>query len=119
MVELTSSSPLRRPVDATRPVTRIRRSLYCLCCILGALSTVTLAQSTLGRIDPQHTPVLHPHLDLELTFDKPTDPGRWDRESPGLHAGFGSTDEIYFRSEVPALGENVSLWTGTGWRGER
>src|SRR6202007_2439046 len=36
----------------------------------------------------------------------------------GLHAGFGSADALYFRTEVPGIKDELS-WSGCGWKGER
>ena len=35
-----------------------------------------------------------------------------------LHVSFASTDEAYFRTEVPGINE-TKTWTATGWKGER
>jgi hypothetical protein len=86
---------------------------------LQCLGGSAFGQSSPGQIAPDHTPALGPHFDPELAFDAPTDPQRWTREPAGLHAAFGSTDAIYFRSEVPAVGNDASAWEATGWKGER
>jgi hypothetical protein len=54
----------------------------------------------------------------ELAFDVPSDEQAWSKLSAGLHAAFGSTDELYFRREVPSsnVSDNIRL---TGWKGER
>ena len=36
-----------------------------------------------------------------------------------MHVSFASTDELYFRSEVPELKNETVSWKGTGWKGER
>jgi Glycoside hydrolase 123, catalytic domain/Glycoside hydrolase 123 N-terminal domain len=95
------------------------RRLLALLITLHGLSGLAFGQSSPGQIDPGHTPALGPHFDPELAFDAPTDPQRWTREPAGLHAAFGSTDEIYFRSEVPAVGTGATAWEATGWKGER
>src|SRR5262245_42908306 len=86
---------------------------------LHCLGGMAFGQSSPGQIDPAHTPVLAPHFNPELAFDAPTDPQRWTGEPAGLHAAFGSTDVIYFRSEVPAVGNDATVSELTGWRGER
>jgi hypothetical protein len=43
----------------------------------------------------------------------------WARQPAGLHAAFGSTDRIYFRTEVPELDGNGASRRAAGWRGER
>jgi hypothetical protein len=95
------------------------RRLFCLLTILQALAAAAFAQTSPGQIDLRDTPALHPHHEPELAFGKPTDLERWKAQSPGLHAGFGSTDEAYFRSEVPVLGDSASRWEVIRWRGER
>jgi hypothetical protein len=96
----------------------MRRLLY-ICSILQCVAGVAFGQPSPGQVDPGHTPVLGPHFEPEHVFDAPTDPQRWTQQTPGLHAAFGSTDEIYFRSEVPTVGSGATAWEGTGWRGER
>jgi hypothetical protein len=83
------------------------------------LSGVVFGQSEPGRIDPQRIPALSPHFEPEHLDDIPVDGERWNRVSPGLHAAFGSTDEIYFRSEVPNVADAARSWQASGWRGER
>ena len=95
------------------------RRLLSICGILHVIAGVALGQSSPGQIDPTHTPVLGPHFEPELVFDAPANPERWTHQSPGLHATFGSTDEIYFRSEAPRAETNPTAWKVTGWRGER
>ena len=95
------------------------KRLLAVCTTLLCVTGVASGQTSPGQIDPGHTPVLGPHFDPELASDAPTDPQRWTRESAGLHAAFGSTDEIYFRSEVPAVGTGATAWKATGWKGER
>lgn len=36
-----------------------------------------------------------------------------------MHVSFASTDEAYFRSEVPQLPTETQSWKATGWKGER
>jgi hypothetical protein len=96
----------------------MRRLLY-ICSILQCLAGLAFGQPSPGQIDPSHTPGLAPHFEAEYVFDAPTDPQRWANETPGLHASFGSTDEIYFRSEVPSVRSDATAWEATGWRGER
>jgi hypothetical protein len=62
-------------------------------------------------------PGLSPHYQAEYTLDKSTNPALWNSQN-GLHAVFGSTDDLYFRTEAPQLKENLS-WSADGWRGER
>ena len=84
-------------------------------CLLGS----ALGQTRPGQIDPQRIPALSAHFEPEHAFDIPADGERWTRVRPGLHASFGSTDAIYFRSEVPDVADDAGAWDAVGWRGER
>ncbi|HEV2483092.1 MAG TPA: glycoside hydrolase domain-containing protein [Puia sp.] len=57
------------------------------------------------------------HYEPEYTLDRTVNPAAWTKEKTGLHISFASTDQLYFRTEVPDL-EDLS-WTATGWKGER
>lgn len=87
--------------------------------ILFALfwESFALAQRHKGEVDSSQMPVLNPHYQDEFTFDKPTNPTAWNSQQ-GMHVSFGSTDELYFRTEAPQIKETYS-WNGCGWRGER
>src|SRR5947207_4513082 len=82
-----------------------------------SFAVVGTTQVHQGQIDSALMPVLGPHYQSEYTFDKCTNPAGWNLQK-GLHAGFGSTDALYFRTEAPAINEKLS-WSGTGWKGER
>jgi hypothetical protein len=84
--------------------------------ILGSL--FASAQTHKGEIDITKVPEPKEHYQDEYTFDFPTEPTRWLNQRPGLQVSFGSTDQIYFRTEVPDLKERMN-WQGIGWRGER
>ena len=74
-------------------------------------------QSQLGLVDSASIPIPYIHYQQEYTFDKSNDPSRWQEQKPGLHVSFVSTDEAYFRTEVPEIPETQDL-TLTGWKGE-
>src|SRR5215510_5306330 len=99
--------PRLAPARAVMRITRFYHfdigRLLAICSVLWSLAGVASAQPSPGQIDPVRTPVLSPHFEPELAFDAPVVPQRWDEQTPGLHAAFGSTDRIYFRSEVPAV----------------
>ena len=59
------------------------------------------------------------HYRSEYNFDTPTNAAAWAKEKEGMHVAFGSTDQRYFRSEVPSIDKNNTIWEATGWRGER
>jgi hypothetical protein len=64
-------------------------------------------------------PMPSQHFLQEYTFDSTTNLPAWTKQQPGMHAAFGSTNELYFRTEVPELKGENKTWEGTGWRGER
>ena len=70
-----------------------------------------------GLIDSALIPKPYLHYQKEYDFDKSIDPGKWEIQK-NLHVSFASTDEAYFRTEVPGITE-TKTWTVTGWKGER
>ena len=78
----------------------------------------SLAQGYQGQIDSSLMPVLSPHYQAEYTFDKSTNPARWKSEK-GFYVSFGSTDALYFRTDVPDVKKETVSWSGNGWKGER
>lgn len=85
-----------------------------------ALSSLQLSigQNILpGQIPANMLPERHAHYEHEFTYDKCANEAAW-KNLGGLHSAFGSTNKLYFRSEVPqvALG---STYSTTVWRGER
>lgn len=71
-----------------------------------------------GQISASKAPVLSPHYEEEYLFDEPTDVAAWTNSQRGMHVSFASTDQLYFRTEVP-VAQPRSSWEETGWRGER
>lgn len=59
-----------------------------------------------------------PHYLPEYTFDSPVDAAAWAKVIPGMHVSFATTDNLYFRTEVPNLTENLT-WEETGWKGQQ
>jgi hypothetical protein len=84
---------------------------------LQLVAAMALAQVYKGQVDSPLEPRLSPHYQAEYTLDRSTDPALWSSQK-GLHAFFGSADDLYFRTEVPRLKEKLS-WSAGGWRGER
>ncbi len=76
-------------------------------------------QTEKGMIPTRSVPAPQWHYQTEYTFDKPVDPSTWSDDETGLHAAFGTTDELYLRSEVPDPGSITREWSASGWRGER
>jgi hypothetical protein len=70
-----------------------------------------------AAISNSRLPAILPHYQPEYTFDKPLDPAAWKGQKSGLHAAFGSTDRLYFRTEVPQ--QTAASFTATAWKGER
>ena len=68
-------------------------------CFLGIVS----GQGYLGLVDSSKISKPAFKYQPEYTFDSPVDPNRWQKEAKGLHTAFVSTDEAYFRTEVPDL----------------
>lgn len=87
---------------------------------LAALSAVqvSVAQQPMGRFDASLLPKTQPHHIEEYDFDKSANPQAWTTLTSGLHASFGSTDELYFRKEVPVKVE-ASQQQVNAWKGER
>ena len=78
-----------------------------------------VAQVQPGRVDAAKVPVPQAHDRAEYALDTTTDSAGWARLEPGVHAAFGTTDELYLRCELPAPKGIVQAWHGSGWRGER
>ena len=90
--------------------------LLSLSCLVSAMS---FSQASKGQIDFSKIPAPVQHYQQEYTFDTTLNPEAWRTQSRGLHVSFGSTDELYFRTEVPQLEKDVANWTATVWKGER
>ncbi len=88
-------------------------------CIFLLLANVGIAQSTIGKIDISKIAVPKPFYEPEYTYDVMVDSSSWEKQSSGLKVAFGSTDELYLRSEVPSIEESSDEWEDSGWRGER
>src|SRR5258705_6088887 len=74
-------------------------------------------QDKSGLIDSSLIPRPWLHYQQEYAFDKSIDRRKWETQK-NLHVSFVSTDEAYFRTEVPGINE-TKTWTATGWKGER
>lgn len=58
------------------------------------------------------------HFQPEYTFDEPVDASLWRKQDAGLNVSFASTDESYFRTDVPSINPSRIL-EEEGWKGER
>ncbi len=94
------------------------KSLF-LCFLLSSICLSIFGQSHLGQIRTTGVPIPPQHYQTEYTFDSTINQAAWLSQKPGLHAAFGSTDELYFRTEVPALKNESQSLEVTGWKGER
>lgn len=72
-----------------------------------------------GKMNPVDVPAPAYHYTEEYNFDSTLNPTAWERTGKGLHAAFGSTEELYFRSEVPVNEQESMTLKKTAWRGER
>jgi hypothetical protein len=72
-----------------------------------------------GAIDPALIAKPSFHYLTEFSFDKPLNPSTWQTQASGLHVAFASSDDAYFRTEVPTVQIAVKEWEATGWKGER
>jgi glycosyl hydrolase family 123 len=87
--------------------------------LLSLFSCLIYGQVYKGQVDFAKIPSTTPHYQEEYTYDSTINVPAWNALKSGVHASFASTDQLYFRTELPALkSESVSL-SETGWRGER
>jgi len=83
------------------------------------VSTISFTQTYKGEVDVSKVPYPSGHYQEEYTFDTTLDVAAWTAQKKGMHVSFASTDESYFRSEVPQLERENLSWEATGWKGER
>src|SRR5256884_9311170 len=89
-------------------------------CVAGPRSPAQGGEAPREKIVASASPPAPPyHFQPEYTFDAPGDPQRWSAQPKGLNVSLASTDQAYFRSEVPDLPQPSQLWEATGWKGER
>ena len=87
--------------------------------MLSLFSTLACGQVYKGQVDFSKIPSTPPHYQEEYTYDSTIDVPAWDALKGGLHISFASTDQSYFRTEIPALKSETLSFFQTGWRGER
>ena len=90
--------------------------IFCLYILFPAF---VFSQSYKGQVDFTKIPVTGFHYQEEYTYDTAINIAAWDIQEKGLHVSFASTDELYFRTEVPELKSGEVSWSETGWKGER
>lgn len=96
----------------------MRLKLPAISFLLFTINSITAQNNPVGLIDSSKIPIPYSHFQPEYNFDGPTDPSAWQREKKGLNVSFASTNEAYFRSEVPAIEKTTSI-KETAWKGER
>jgi hypothetical protein len=87
-------------------------------CLCHLYAGVIFGQVYKGQLPFAKVPVPGGHYQQEYTFDTTVNTAAWLTQKKGLHVSFGSTDQAYFRTEVPELEESLS-WEQSGWKGER
>ncbi len=76
------------------------------------------AQTFKGEVAAADLPKLDHHYQDEPDAEKVVNPAAWVGLQ-GMHAAFGSTDELYFRREVPMLEPGSRQFSTVVWKGER
>ncbi len=87
--------------------------------ILVFFGTTVSGQVIKGQLNNSSVPTPFQHYQQEYTFDTIVNRAAWTAQKAGLNVAFGSTDELYFRSEVPELAVQSNSWEVTAWKGER
>jgi hypothetical protein len=95
------------------------KKLFWIIWIPVLLTVTAFAQPGKGQVELLKVPVPAGHYLSEYTYDLPVDSVSWIKQQPGLHAAFGSTDELYLRCEVPAVNQESLIWEESGWIGDR
>src|SRR6187399_2762234 len=86
---------------------------------VALLASVVYSQQFKGAIDSAMLPAISvAHYQPEYLIDQPVDAAAWTKVQRGMHAAFGSEDELYFRTEVPQIKDEASVWQATAWKGE-
>lgn len=81
------------------------------------LTPAVRAQIQKGFVDISKIPSIQQHYQAEYTCDQPSDTLAWLIQKSGLHAAFGTTDQLYLRCEIPDAESHKLI--ETAWRGER
>ena len=95
------------------------KKLVAAFCLINFFSSIAFSQAYKGEVDVSNVPVPSGHYQDEFTFDTTLDMAAWAAQKKGMHVSFASTNESYFRSEVPQLEKETLSYEATGWRGER
>jgi hypothetical protein len=87
--------------------------------ITGSVLAFVAEAQRVGLIDSAKINKTLLHYQPEYTFDTPVNEEAWSKLSNVLYTSFVSTNEAYFRTEVPAIDRESHAWEANGWRGER
>src|SRR4030095_1740909 len=84
------------------------------------VSTTGFSQGFEGKVDSASLPQTSPsHYQPEYAIDAPVDLAAWKKLKPGMHVAFGSTEQLFFRTEVPQVTNESNGLEATAWKGER
>ena len=87
--------------------------------LLSLFSTLTHGQVDKGQVDFSKNTSTPSHYQEEYTYDSTINAPAWNALNGGAHISFASTDQSYFRTELPALKSESVSFSQAGWRGER
>lgn len=96
----------------------MKKSLLIILFSVSLLSKICSQRET-ALIDSANIPIPYFHAQTEYNFDVPANPSAWEHVKPGLHVAFGSTNQAYFRREVPMIKNASEIIETTAWKGER
>ncbi|HEV8286551.1 MAG TPA: glycoside hydrolase domain-containing protein [Chitinophagaceae bacterium] len=88
-------------------------------CLTYLFSAIALGQVYKGHVDFSKVPKTSYHYQEEYAYDTTLNIAAWNKQKRGLHVSFASTDELYFRTEVPELNTETLSWSEMAWKGER
>jgi hypothetical protein len=90
-----------------------------VCWLFSLFSSFVVGQVHKGQVDFSKVPISPAHYQDEYTYDSTINIPAWNALKRGVHISFASTDQLYFRTELPALKFESTSLSETGWRGER
>jgi hypothetical protein len=95
------------------------RSHLLIVCLFAMIAATGYAQVYKGQVDITRIPAPSQHYQEEYTFDTTMNPAAWNNQQKGMHVSFATSDELYFRTEVPGLEKETHSIEATVWKGER
>ena len=95
------------------------KSVLLGCCLFYLLAPVVYGQVYKGQVDFSKLPVPGSHYQEEYTYDSTINISAWNALKKAFHVSFASTNESYFRTEVPGLNAETLSWSESAWKGER